>query len=120
MRVFITGGSGYIGRSTIEALIRHGGMVTALARTEHSARIVSGLGAVPVAGTLTDVDVLREGARQADGVIHLGGTTPRAQRRSIALRRRRRRRAREVVPTCTPAGCGCTAIPTGSSTRTPR
>ncbi|MFJ2721617.1 NAD-dependent epimerase/dehydratase family protein [Streptomyces sp. NPDC087437] len=72
MRVFITGGSGYIGRSTIEALIRHGGKVTALARSEHSARIVSGLGALPVAGALTDVDVLREVARQADGVIHLG------------------------------------------------
>lgn len=72
MQVFITGGSGYIGRSTIQALIRHGIEVTALARSEHSARTVSGLGATPVAGTLTDTDVLREAARQADGVIHLG------------------------------------------------
>ena len=72
MQVFITGGSGYIGRSTIQALIRHGIEVTALARSEHSARTVSGLGATPLAGTLTDTDVLREAARQADGVIHLG------------------------------------------------
>ncbi|MGK4585396.1 NAD-dependent epimerase/dehydratase family protein [Kitasatospora sp. HPMI-4] len=72
MRVFITGGSGYIGRSTIEALIRRGGKVTALARSEHSARTVSDLGAVPVTGALTDIDVLREAAHQADGVIHLG------------------------------------------------
>ena len=72
MQVFITGGSGYIGRSTIQALIRHGIEVTALARSEHSAHTVSGLGATPVAGTLIDTDVLREAARQADGVIHLG------------------------------------------------
>jgi nucleoside-diphosphate-sugar epimerase len=72
MQVFITGGSGYIGRSTIQALIRHGIEVTALARSEHSARTVSGLGATPVAGTLTDTDVLRKAARQVDGVIHLG------------------------------------------------
>ncbi|MGW6511892.1 NAD-dependent epimerase/dehydratase family protein, partial [Streptomyces niveus] len=39
MQVFITGGSGYIGRPTIQALIRHGIEVTALARSEHSARI---------------------------------------------------------------------------------
>lgn len=72
MQVFITGGSGYIGRSTIQTLIRHGIEVTALARSEHSARTVSGLGATPVAGALTDTDVLREAARQVDGVIHLG------------------------------------------------
>ncbi|MFE9293992.1 NAD-dependent epimerase/dehydratase family protein [Streptomyces niveus] len=72
MQVFITGGSGYIGRSTIQALIRHGIEVTALARSEHSARILADLGATPVAGALDDTDVLGEAARRADGVIHLG------------------------------------------------
>lgn len=72
MQVFITGGSGYIGRSTVQALIRHGIDVTALARSEHSARTLTDLGATPVAGALGDTDVLREAARRADGVIHLG------------------------------------------------
>ncbi|MEV8397753.1 NAD-dependent epimerase/dehydratase family protein [Streptomyces niveus] len=72
MQVFITGGSGYIGRPTIQALIRHGIEVTALARSEHSARILADLGATPVAGALDDTDVLGEAARRADGVIHLG------------------------------------------------
>ncbi|MCW2872972.1 NAD-dependent epimerase/dehydratase family protein [Actinacidiphila oryziradicis] len=72
MKVFITGGSGYIGRSTVQALIRRGIEVTALARSEQSARTVSDLGATLVAGALTDTDVLREAARLADGVIHLG------------------------------------------------
>ncbi|MCX5610057.1 NAD-dependent epimerase/dehydratase family protein [Streptomyces sp. NBC_00047] len=72
MQIFITGGSGYIGRSTIRALTAHGIGVTALARSEHAARTVSDLGATPVAGALTDTDVLHEAARAADGVIHLG------------------------------------------------
>ncbi|MFD5758315.1 NAD-dependent epimerase/dehydratase family protein [Streptomyces sp. NPDC127044] len=72
MQIFITGGSGYIGRSTIRALTGHGIGVTALARSEHAARTVSDLGATPVAGALTDTDVLHEAARRADGVIHLG------------------------------------------------
>ncbi|MFF1631982.1 NAD-dependent epimerase/dehydratase family protein, partial [Streptomyces sp. NPDC058272] len=47
MQIFITGGSGYIGRSTIRALTGHGIGVTALARSEHAARTVSDLGATP-------------------------------------------------------------------------
>ncbi|MFF2189386.1 NAD-dependent epimerase/dehydratase family protein [Streptomyces sp. NPDC058155] len=72
MQIFITGGSGYIGRSTIRALTRHDIGVTALARSRQAARTVSDLGAVPVEGALTDTDVLHEAARAADGVIHLG------------------------------------------------
>ncbi|MFC1411810.1 NAD-dependent epimerase/dehydratase family protein [Streptacidiphilus sp. N1-12] len=72
MKVFVTGGSGYIGRSTIRALTRRGFEVTALARSERSARTVAELGATPVAGSLTDYDVLRDAAGRADGVIHLG------------------------------------------------
>ncbi|WP_329391901.1 NAD-dependent epimerase/dehydratase family protein [Streptomyces sp. NBC_01716] len=72
MKVFITGGSGYLGRPTIRALTRHGIEVTALARSEHSARTVSDLGATPVAGSLSDTDILRRAAGEADGVIQLG------------------------------------------------
>ncbi|MET9551604.1 NAD-dependent epimerase/dehydratase family protein [Streptomyces sp. NPDC006645] len=72
MQIFITGGSGYIGRSTVQALLGHGIEVTALARSEHSARTLTELGATPVAGALGDTGVLREAAGRADGVIHLG------------------------------------------------
>ncbi|MFD8075927.1 NAD-dependent epimerase/dehydratase family protein [Streptomyces sp. NPDC059718] len=72
MKVFLTGGSGYIGRATIEALVRRGIQVAALARSEESVRVVRGLGAVPVPGALTETDVLRAAARAADGVIHMG------------------------------------------------
>ncbi|WP_284749908.1 NAD-dependent epimerase/dehydratase family protein [Amycolatopsis sp. RTGN1] len=72
MKVFLTGGSGYVGRPTVRALRRHGHEVSALARSDASARVLTELGATPVAGDLTATDVLREAAAAADGVIHLG------------------------------------------------
>jgi nucleoside-diphosphate-sugar epimerase len=72
MKVFLTGGSGYVGRPTVRALRRHGHEVGALARSDASARVLTSLGASPVRGDLTATDVLREAAAAADGVIHLG------------------------------------------------
>ncbi|MEV7941295.1 NAD-dependent epimerase/dehydratase family protein [Kitasatospora sp. NPDC088264] len=71
MRVFVTGGSGYIGKATIDALTRHGHTVRALARNEHAARTVRTHGADPVTGSLADLGVLNEAAAQAEAVIHL-------------------------------------------------
>jgi nucleoside-diphosphate-sugar epimerase len=72
MHVFLTGGSGYIGRPTIRILRAAGHEVTALARSERSAGVVRAAGATPVAGDLTDLAVLRDSAAAADAVIHLG------------------------------------------------
>ncbi|GAA1565875.1 NAD-dependent epimerase/dehydratase family protein [Kribbella sancticallisti] len=72
MKVFLTGGSGYLGRATIESLRRHGHEVTALARSARAVETVTALGAKAAVGHLTDLDVLRAGAAAADGVIHLG------------------------------------------------
>ena len=71
MKVFLTGGSGYIGRATIDALIAQGHEVRALARTEGAAEAVRRHGAEPVIGVLTDAATLRRAAATADGVIHL-------------------------------------------------
>ncbi|MGH3416233.1 MAG: NAD-dependent epimerase/dehydratase family protein [Actinocrinis sp.] len=72
MKVFVTGGSGYVGRAVVSVLIERGVEVSALARSEASAKVLAGLGAAPVAGSLRDTSVLYEGARAADGVVHLG------------------------------------------------
>ncbi|SEG81911.1 Nucleoside-diphosphate-sugar epimerase [Actinacidiphila yanglinensis] len=72
MRVFLTGGSGYLGTATIKALLRHGHDVTALARSEASAETLAGLGAAAVRGALADTEVLTDAAAAADGVLHLG------------------------------------------------
>lgn len=71
MKVFLTGGSGYIGKAVIAALIGHGHSVEALARSERAMRTISSLGAVPVHGGLGDLGVLNTAAARAEAVIHL-------------------------------------------------
>lgn len=71
MKIFLTGGSGYIGKATIRALVRDGHTVEALARTDASAATVDSLGATPVRGGLGDLGVLNAAAARAEGVVHL-------------------------------------------------
>ena len=71
MQVFVTGGTGLIGSAVVAELVGHGHMVLALARSDASALAVERAGAQPLRGGLADLDVLRAGATQADGVVHL-------------------------------------------------
>ena len=71
MRIFLTGGSGYIGRATIAELLRQGHSVEALARSEQSAQAVTDAGAVALRGGLADLEVLNHAAARAEAVIHL-------------------------------------------------
>lgn len=71
MRVFVTGAAGFIGTETTRELIAHGHQVTGLARSEENVATLEKLGAKVHRGSLQDLDSLKRGARDADGVIHL-------------------------------------------------
>ena len=70
MRVFVTGGSGFVGTAIVEHLLRAGHNVLALARSEASASQLRSAGAQVQAGDLADLDALRRGALETDAVIH--------------------------------------------------
>ena len=67
---FVTGGSGFVGRSLIVRLRREGASVRALARSESARKTVEAAGAQAVAGDLDDVAALRAGMEGCDTVFH--------------------------------------------------
>ena len=71
MRIFVTGASGWIGSAVVPELISAGHHVLGLARSDASAKAIADMGADVLRGDLTDAGMLRAGALDSDGVIHL-------------------------------------------------
>ena len=70
MRIFLTGGSGYIGSAVLDAFVRAGHKVDALVRNSEKAALVQSRGAHPVLGDLGKAATYADAAVAADGVVH--------------------------------------------------
>jgi nucleoside-diphosphate-sugar epimerase len=69
-RIFVTGGSGFLGRELIERLKAEGAEVRALARSVKAERAVRSAGAKVVRGDISELSAMTEGMRGCDAVVH--------------------------------------------------
>jgi dihydroflavonol-4-reductase len=74
VRVFVTGGAGFIGRSLCRQLRERGDEVVAVVRDPGRATELEDIGCEVRAGDLTSPEALAGGMRSCDGVIHLAGS----------------------------------------------
>jgi nucleoside-diphosphate-sugar epimerase len=70
MRVFLTGASGWIGSVVARELMAAGHSVVGLVRSEEKGAALAAVGGTVLVGSLNDLETLRQGARNADGIIH--------------------------------------------------
>ncbi|KAF2995522.1 hypothetical protein E8E13_001877 [Curvularia kusanoi] len=92
-KLFLTGGSGYIGSTLIPLFLSHSYTITALSRTPSSDSKLLSLGATPIRGSLTSLSVLSSCARDADIVISIAD----AKSGDLALDNEERMRINEAA-----------------------
>jgi len=75
LKIFLTGGTGFIGQPLTESLVARGWNIVALVRNPNSpqARVLTEIGVQCVAGDVTDRESMRAGMQGADIVVHNAG-----------------------------------------------
>ena len=104
MRTLVTGGTGFVGRAIVEALVAEGREVVALARSHEGARAVEALGARPAAGDVLDGESVARAAEGCEVVYHAAGVNAFCLRDPAPMFRVNVEGARTVVEAAARAG----------------
>jgi nucleoside-diphosphate-sugar epimerase len=89
MKIFVTGGSGFIGSAICKQLVSQGHEVTGLVRRKSKADIVEQTGATAVVGDLLEADSWTVALRDADLIISASQPVRHGEKVSLAEARRR-------------------------------
>ncbi len=73
MRVFVTGGTGFVGSHLVEHLLEAGHDPLCLIRQTSDTAHLDGLGVDTFVGSLADVESMRPALEQVDAVVHVAG-----------------------------------------------
>jgi nucleoside-diphosphate-sugar epimerase len=73
MRILVTGGTGVIGKPTVDRLVRRGHSVRLLSRDADRDAALWPERVEPRAGSVTDADTLRGAAEGCDAILHIAG-----------------------------------------------
>jgi uncharacterized protein YbjT (DUF2867 family) len=84
-RIFITGGTGYVGRRLVRALLELGHDVRVLTRPGSSSRVP--VGAAAVVGNALDPSTFQDELRAGDTLVHLVGTPHPSPSKAAEFRR---------------------------------
>lgn len=74
MKIFVTGGTGFIGGQLVQCLAGSGHQLVCLARKTSNIRSLQEAGATIVYGDLTDKESLRQGMQGCDWLVHLAAS----------------------------------------------
>lgn len=95
--VAVTGGTGFVGRAVVGALLRHGHRVRCLVRPGSGGRLAGLDGASAVPGDVTEPAGLADAIRNADAVVHLVGIIRERPGRGVSFERLHTEATRNVL-----------------------